>query len=183
MDQARVPVTLSYRFTVDPAEALRANRLLDGGRPLGWANWLVWPMLLGLLFLYRSKGLAWSEMGFLWFAIALLTLIQLAAQLLQRRTARREYDSNPALRAEQRFTLSEDGISIAGGPGHFELRWEGIRGIRETNEFVLFHVGKHTGAFLPKRAVGSEQPMAELRDFLDAVARPRLSATRTGAAT
>jgi hypothetical protein len=123
-------------------------------------------MLGGLILMYRAQGVAWSQLGYLWFAIVFLAAIQILGPMWQRRMIRREFASNPSARAPRRVVFSPTGILTSSGPSTSSVEWEGVNQVAETSEFFLFRTGKYTGFFFPKRAVGSEESLNDLRELL-----------------
>jgi len=176
-------VTIEVTFTLTRAEHRRA---FDDLHPLIWWQlvpwitqpggraqlrariWIVGALLIvvgtPLLFVRSYPRVAWIgpllvATGFVW-----MTLLR----ALRRRAALATFDLSPALRHEQHWLITEDGIEVAYS-GEIakvsKLPWREILRIEETRDGFGFVVSLQRTGFLPRRAV-REEDLPALRAWL-----------------
>lgn len=157
---------LIYQFHLDPAETVRASRLvLQGGRS-AWLRWLVWPLLLGMAILYLATGYSWRDLQLLGIAALFLGSLEVLAPIIHRWQVRRIFAGMPTARSTQVFHFSDAGLQMSAGAASTTVGWDVVLQARETREFFLFFFAKRRAYYLPKRAVGSTEDQQILRDFL-----------------
>jgi hypothetical protein len=152
---------LRFEFRVDPAETVRASRLLSRRGVvrgvLARTQWMVWPMLVLLAMLYRHNGVPWRDMWLLFATAAFLALLSFGAPILQRRQLARAYAASRILREPQVYEFTPERLNIQGGPAATTLAWNAIVEADETDEFFLLFFGKRSAYYLPKRVVPADQ--------------------------
>lgn len=161
---------LQYSFVIDPAETVRATRLLRR-RPLRWAHWAVWPILALLAAFYASLGVPLRELWVVGLVVGVLLALQLMGPLLQRRQVKRFYADAPKATRPHVYRFDEDGLTISSGGSATTLAWAALREARESSEFFLLHFARGSAYYLPKRALGSPLEEQRLREFIGAKAR------------
>lgn len=159
---------LEYRLDIDPAETVRATRVVRRGLGRPWLTWAAGAMLLLNVGLNLAGG---ARLRDLWLfgatALALLAL-SLAVPLIQTWHFRRLYASTPSLRGPQVYRLSGEGVTITGGPATTSLGWDAFVKAMETPEFFLLFYNKRCAYYLPKRVIGGPAEQSALRALLDA---------------
>ena len=93
---------------------------------------------------------------------------------LRRRAALATFDRTAALREEQRWRFTDDGLEIAYAGGDAKvskLPWRDIARVEETRDGFGFVVSLQRTGFLPRRAVRDAE-MAALRELLARVNAP-----------
>jgi YcxB-like protein len=158
--------SLVFEFQPIAAETVRASRLLRRRARFGWMHWLTWPLILGLALMYKATGVAWSQMGFLWFAVLLLAAVSLGGPVIQRWQLQRAYADSPILRERQQYEFSSDGLTIRGGPAASRFGWDAFREAVETDEFIVLFVARQTAYYLPKHALHGPDVANALRTLL-----------------
>lgn len=157
---------LTYQFHLDPAETVRASRLvLQRGR-FAWMHRFVWPLLLGLAILSLITGDSWRDLRLLGIVALLLGSLQLLAPIIQRWQVRRSYAEMPTARSMQVYHFSDAGLQMSAGAASTTIGWDVVLEARETREFFLFFFAKRRAYYLPKRAVGDAAEQRHLRDLL-----------------
>lgn len=160
---------LVYQFHLDPAETVRASRLvLQRGRS-AWLRWLVWPLLLGMAILYLVTGYSWRDLQLLGIAALFLGSLEVLAPIIQRWQVRRTFAEMPTTRSTQLFHFSDAGLQMSAGAASTTVGWDVVLEARETREFFLFFFARRRAYYLPKRAVGKAEDQRILRDFLRVV--------------
>jgi hypothetical protein len=76
------------------------------------------------------------------------------------------------------YEFSEGGVTITGGASSVRLGWDAFVDAAETEAFFLLYYSKRFAYYLPKRVVGGE---AELRDLRTLIAS-KLGTRATGLA-
>src|SRR5687768_9841414 len=157
---------LVFEFQPVPAETVRASRSIQRRVRFGWMRWLTWPMLLGLVVMYRANGVPWSQMGFVWFAVVMLVALSFGGPGLQRWQLKRAYAQSPILRERQQYEFTSDALTIRGGPAASRFEWNAFLEAVETEEFFLLYVARRTAYYLPKRAINGPDAENALRALL-----------------
>ena len=161
------PLVVEYR--PDAAETVRASQLIQRRGRLGWMRWVTWVLLAGLTLWYRVNGVAWSDMGFLYFAALLLAALTIGAPFLQRWQLTRAYAESPVLRETQRYEFTTDALTIRGGPAATRLGWEAFHEAVETDEYFLLYIARRSAYYLPKHVFADPAAQDELRALLHSV--------------
>jgi len=174
---------LEFSFTLTRAEHLRA---FDDLHPLLWwhlvpwitapggnarrraAAWLAGAFLLvlGVPLLFARAQPRLALIGPLLIASAWTWITLLRA--LRRRAAAVTFDRTEALRLEQRWRLTSDGVEIeysTPGARRTALAWLDVLRVEETRDGFGFVVSLQRTGFLPRRAVG-EASLAPLRELI-----------------
>ena len=160
---------LLFEFVPDAAETVRASAIVQRRARFGWVRHTIWPMLFGLIALYRYTGVAWSEMWLLYLAIAFVLILRLGAPLIQRWQLRRLYAGSPILREPQQYEFTRDALAIRGGPAASTMRWDAFREAIETDEFFLFYFAPRFAYYLPKRVIADPRSANGLRALVHSV--------------
>jgi hypothetical protein len=157
---------LTYQFYLDPAETVRASRLVLQRARFAWMHRFTWPLLLGLAVLSLATGHSWRDLQLLGIVALLLGSLQLLAPIIQRWQIRRSYAEMPTAREAQVFHISGAGLKMSAGTASTTIGWDVVLEARETREFFLFFFAKRRAYYLPKRAVGGAEDQRILRDSL-----------------
>jgi hypothetical protein len=157
---------LTYQFHLDPAETVRASRLVLQRGGFARLRWLVWPLLLGMAMLYLATGYSWRDLQLLGIAALFLGSLELLAPIIQRWQVRRTFAEMPTARETQVFRFSDTGLQMSAGASSTTVGWDVVQEARETREFFLLFFAKRRAYYLPKRAVGSADDQRILRDLL-----------------
>lgn len=164
-------------WRVQPDEHLRAIRILKQQHHRQtrriWRELRVIAALALLAIIFALATRQWRAQGrirpaeALWVVVPALALAAFAATrpLALKRAVRAQLRHNPATQQERRYTLDENGLSIAGETFLVTLSWEQLETVRETPEFLLFFARK-TAYYLPKRAIMWPNRLDDLRDLL-----------------
>ena len=160
---------LVAEYQPEAAETVRASQLIQRRGALGWMRWVTWVMLAGLTLMYRANGVAWSDMGFLYFAALLLAALTVGAPFLQRWQLTRAYAESAVLREMQRYEFTTDSLTIRGGPAATRLGWDAFREAVETEDYFLLYIARRSAYYLPKRVFAGPAAQDELRALLHTV--------------
>ena len=157
---------LVFQFSLDPAETVRASRVIQRRGWFGWVSRAVWPLLVLLTVLYLISGASLQELWRLGLVAIILAVLSFGSPMLQRWQLRRAYNNTPNLRGPQKYQLSDAGVQITGGAGNVSLGWESFVEVAETDEVFLLFYSKRCAYYLPKRAVPSPTDIQAVRDLL-----------------
>jgi hypothetical protein len=64
------------------------------------------------------------------------------------------------------YNIDEQGIQVTGGVFESKLAWQALWKVVETKRFFFFFVSGRMAQFVPKRAIGSEEQLLELRKLV-----------------
>jgi hypothetical protein len=106
--------------------------------------------------LNRDRGLADALMGATpWLLLSAFWggLYRAIPLLICRRAIRRWMPSHPGTEI---VVLSDEGLFWSDARGARHVRWEAVRKVTETAEFVLFHIDGAAASFVPKHAIPVE---------------------------
>jgi membrane-bound metal-dependent hydrolase YbcI (DUF457 family) len=177
---------LAYEFRPNPDETIRANRDVLRRRRFGWLHsgiwdWALWPVAVGMAVLYFFLP---GDVRTLWLvgtvAFFLAAVVGLATPLIVRRQLRRQYSDTPSLRGPQVYQFSDGGLAMTGGATTTTLGWDSLVEAAETDAFFLFYHSKRQAFYLPKRVMGDEQQLQQLRQLLRTRLGPRAAGVRLG---
>jgi hypothetical protein len=163
-----VTAPLIYEFNIDPAETVRASRVVQRRQRFAWIAWAVWPILIALAVWYLATGVPWQKLWLLGLVALFLLTLQLLTPWIQRWQLRRAYAETPILRGPQVYQFSDAGLSITGEAATTTLGWDSFVEAAETDEFFLFFYSKQCAYYVPKRAVGKAIYQRALRALLRA---------------
>lgn len=163
------PRELSFELNPTFGEHLRAQRAAQGygrGRQIRLQQLLgaVIGVPFGLWILHRRDGrLDWTD----WLLVALVVgyFVSPLPNVLHVRRMRRTA-AGPA-----RVTLSERGFATTDARGGSTLAWSAVRGVTETDEFLVFDVDDAGGYFVPLRVLREAGVLEQAREI---IARGRL---------
>jgi hypothetical protein len=161
-----LPVTRTYSFSLDPAEAVRATQaVLKQQRGFYGFHWMALGALAAFGFFVFVLGVPWQTVWIIGAVALLFFAVEVVTPLLLRRAFRRTFAETPALQHPQVYSFDETGLRISGGPAVTALGWDGIVRVVETEEFFLLFYSKQCAYFLPKRAIDGSSG-AHLREVL-----------------
>lgn len=164
---------LSFAFQLDPAETVRATRIVARRRPFGWIDRYALPLLVAFGLILIALGVPWRQLWLLGAIALAVLLLDVLIPIVQHRQLRRAYDETPSLRGPQTYTFSDTGLVMTGVSSSVTLGWDSFIEAIETNEFFLFYHTKRAAIYMPKRATPDEAQRAALRDLLQTNLGPR----------
>ena len=159
-------MALTFEFKLDPAETVRASRVVARRRPFGRIEPYTVPAFVAFGLFFVAVGVPWQSLWLLWAVVVGLLLLQFIMPIVQRRQLRRLYDETPSLRSPQTYEFTDTGIVTSGGATSTTVGWDSLVEVIETDEFFLFYHTKRTAFYLPKRVVTEEEQRAALRQLL-----------------
>ena len=165
---------LSFTFTLDPAEHVRAagslaRRHRSWFLRWGWAVIVALPAMISL-----ASGAPLTSLwpyGVMIFAGGLYLLL---APPLLRRQVRRQLEQTPSLREPQTYRFAETSLQMGNPLAATELGWDAVIEAVETPEFLFVYFSPKCAYYLPKRVLGRRAE--DVRNFL----RGRLGARAAG---
>ena len=147
---------LSVRFQIGAGEHVSAHRTILLRHPAGWVLYgslIAAPlgMIIYLAFLDRHPDPEkWVLVGAAVVVSAVSSYAFSWGPVLSLRKGQ------PGIDGPQTMTLNDDGVRIQFVYSNVDLTWDAIYGARETNKFILIHLGKNVCYLLPKRVLDAE---------------------------
>lgn len=169
MGDPEVVSAVTVRFTVQPAEAIRARRVLHARL---WRAVAVYPVVLLVMSLAIIPLIGWPSAAVAVIPMWIMALLVIALAYLDPSIwawiIRRHYPE--PFRDETVITVDAAGIHTTQGTTSVDSTWAGLSDWVEDREFIGLRRGRMLVAVVPKRAFANE---AE-RDAFVAVLRAHL---------
>lgn len=89
--------------------------------------------------------------------LVFLTLIIVGFRLKFFYSIKREYQTNPQLQKETKYTFMEEGVEIVSDSLNTKVRWREFKKIKETKEAVLLFLSKKNVWIIPKGHFSKEE--------------------------
>jgi phosphoglycerol transferase MdoB-like AlkP superfamily enzyme len=93
--------------------------------------------------------------------------LSFAIAILRPRWIKKDFQGHPNFRLEQTLRIDDDGLDWKSEAGHSHTRWAAYTGYRETQNLLLFYLGKRLFQVIPKKAL-SAPDLEELRSLVQA---------------